>query len=124
MHTQFSKVNVFLISRNNMQYPHQQSCTAPTFISIPRMSPRIQLRVRVGVGPNDSRTHGRRVGAGKTLTALATVVGVAAHLEASGVARHGSLVMLPQEALLREWGYAPDHEEHPEEPGAAPSDGS
>ena len=56
MHTQFSKVNVFLISRNNMLYLHQQSCTAPTFISIPRMSPRIQLRVRVGVGPNDVLT--------------------------------------------------------------------
>jgi 3-methyladenine DNA glycosylase/8-oxoguanine DNA glycosylase len=43
------------------------------------------------------------VGAGKTLTALATVVGVAKHLHDSGIARRGSLVMLPQEALLREW---------------------
>jgi len=43
------------------------------------------------------------VGAGKTLTALATVVGVAKHLQESGIARRGALIMLPQEALLREW---------------------
>jgi hypothetical protein len=43
------------------------------------------------------------VGAGKTLTALATVVGVAKHLQESGIARKGTLIMLPQEALLREW---------------------
>ena len=30
-------------------------------------------------------------------------VGVAEHLEASGIARRGALVMLPQESLLREW---------------------
>ena len=43
------------------------------------------------------------VGAGKTLTALATISGVANHLQESGVSRRGSLIMLPQEALLREW---------------------
>lgn len=36
------------------------------------------------------------VGAGKTLTALATAVELAAHLEASGVQRHGVLVLLPE----------------------------
>ena len=43
------------------------------------------------------------VGAGKTLTALATIVGVAKYLMESGIPRRGSLIMLPQEALLREW---------------------
>ena len=43
------------------------------------------------------------VGSGKTLTALATIAGVARHLQESGISRRGSLIMLPQEALLREW---------------------
>jgi superfamily II DNA or RNA helicase len=43
------------------------------------------------------------VGAGKTLTALATIVGVAKYLLERGISRRGSLIMLPQEALLREW---------------------
>ena len=43
------------------------------------------------------------VGAGKTLTALATCVGVAEHIVAVGQHRHGVLIMLPTPALLGEW---------------------
>lgn len=43
------------------------------------------------------------VGAGKTLTALATVVRLAKGLEESGHSRHGVLIMLPTKALIREW---------------------
>ena len=43
------------------------------------------------------------VGAGKTLTALATVVRLAEHIEQSGAVRSGTLVMLPTKALVKEW---------------------
>ncbi|KAL3910134.1 MAG: hypothetical protein SGILL_007812, partial [Bacillariaceae sp.] len=43
------------------------------------------------------------VGAGKTLTALATTVALQEHLEQSGVSRQGVLVMLPGKALVQEW---------------------
>ena len=43
------------------------------------------------------------VGAGKTLTALATIVRVTEWLHERGKPRHGSLVMLPTKALIREW---------------------
>jgi hypothetical protein len=43
------------------------------------------------------------VGAGKTLTALATVVALQGHLEKSGHTRQGVLVMLPSKALIKEW---------------------
>ena len=43
------------------------------------------------------------VGAGKTLTALATIVRLAHFIEDSGRSRHGVLVMLPTKALIREW---------------------
>ena len=43
------------------------------------------------------------VGAGKTLSALATVARLAAHLEATGVKRNGVLIMLPTKALIKEW---------------------
>ena len=43
------------------------------------------------------------VGAGKTLTALATVVELSAHLDAIRVGRHGALVMLPEPNLIKEW---------------------
>jgi hypothetical protein len=43
------------------------------------------------------------VGAGKTLTALATVVRLAAYMEVSHGKRNGVLVMLPTKALVKEW---------------------
>jgi 3-methyladenine DNA glycosylase/8-oxoguanine DNA glycosylase/superfamily II DNA or RNA helicase len=43
------------------------------------------------------------VGAGKTLTALATIVRLAEWIQTSGRSRHGVLVMLPTKALIREW---------------------
>jgi hypothetical protein len=43
------------------------------------------------------------VGAGKTLTALSTIVRLAEWIEASGRTRHGVLVMLPTKALIKEW---------------------
>ena len=43
------------------------------------------------------------VGAGKTLTALATIVRLAAHIEEGGGRRSGVLVMLPTKALIKEW---------------------
>ena len=43
------------------------------------------------------------VGAGKTLTALATIVHLATWLQETGRSRHGVLVMLPTKALIREW---------------------
>lgn len=43
------------------------------------------------------------VGAGKTLTALATIVRLAQWIEDSGRSRHGVLVLLPTKALIREW---------------------
>ena len=43
------------------------------------------------------------VGAGKTLTALATIVRLAQHLEDEKVQRNGVLVMLPTKALIKEW---------------------
>jgi len=43
------------------------------------------------------------VGAGKTLTALATIVRLAEWIESSGRSRHGVLVMLPTKALIKEW---------------------
>ena len=43
------------------------------------------------------------VGAGKTLTALATIVRLAAHIESKGKTRNGVLVMLPTKALIKEW---------------------
>lgn len=43
------------------------------------------------------------VGAGKTLTALATIARLAKWIEETGRSRHGVLVMLPTKALIREW---------------------
>ena len=43
------------------------------------------------------------VGAGKTLTALATIARLAKWVQESGRSRHGVLVMLPTKALIREW---------------------
>lgn len=43
------------------------------------------------------------VGAGKTLTAIATLVGVAEHLQACGMRRSGCLVLVPTPALINEW---------------------
>jgi hypothetical protein len=43
------------------------------------------------------------VGAGKTLTALATIVALQEHLKQSGCPRQGVLVMLPGKSLIREW---------------------
>jgi hypothetical protein len=43
------------------------------------------------------------VGAGKTLTALSTIVKLAAFMEESGTKRNGVLVMLPTKALIKEW---------------------
>lgn len=43
------------------------------------------------------------VGAGKTLTALATIVRLAHFVAGSGRSRHGVLIMLPTKALIREW---------------------
>ncbi|CAB9501710.1 DNA-3-methyladenine glycosylase [Seminavis robusta] len=43
------------------------------------------------------------VGAGKTLTALATIARLAQWIEDSGGSRHGVLVMLPTKALIKEW---------------------
>jgi 3-methyladenine DNA glycosylase/8-oxoguanine DNA glycosylase/superfamily II DNA or RNA helicase len=43
------------------------------------------------------------VGAGKTLTALATVVRLAVWIESMGHTRHGVLVMLPTKTLIKEW---------------------
>jgi hypothetical protein len=43
------------------------------------------------------------VGAGKTLTALASIVRSAHWIEESGGTRHGSLIMLPTKALIKEW---------------------
>jgi len=43
------------------------------------------------------------VGAGKTLTALATICAVGEHLAARRVARHGSLVLVPVNELVGEW---------------------
>ena len=43
------------------------------------------------------------VGAGKTLTALATITRLAQWIEATGRTRHGVLVMLPTKALIKEW---------------------
>ena len=48
------------------------------------------------------------VGAGKTLTALATVVRLAEHIERSGGVRSGTLVMLPTKALVKEWNPKPN----------------
>ena len=43
------------------------------------------------------------VGSGKTLTALSTICAVGEHLAAQGVARHGSLVLVPVNELVSEW---------------------
>jgi superfamily II DNA or RNA helicase len=43
------------------------------------------------------------VGAGKSLTALATIVALQEHLKQSGCPRQGVLVMLPGKSLIREW---------------------
>ncbi|KAL3905459.1 MAG: hypothetical protein SGILL_009670, partial [Bacillariaceae sp.] len=43
------------------------------------------------------------VGAGKTLTALATIVALQQHLEQIGSNRQGVLVMLPGKSLVQEW---------------------
>jgi 3-methyladenine DNA glycosylase/8-oxoguanine DNA glycosylase/superfamily II DNA or RNA helicase len=43
------------------------------------------------------------VGAGKTLTALATVVRLAHWMDVSNQPRNGVLIMLPNKALIREW---------------------
>ena len=70
-------------------WPHQQRSVAATLAG-----------VRVGkLGFADAST----VGAGKTLTALATVVQIAAHLRERGVRRHGALVLLPEPSLIKEW---------------------
>ena len=42
------------------------------------------------------------MGAGKTLTALATVVRLAEYIAQAGGARNGTLVMLPTKALVKE----------------------
>ena len=42
------------------------------------------------------------VGAGKTLTALATVVRLAEHIARQGGVRNGTLVMLPTKPLVKE----------------------
>jgi len=43
------------------------------------------------------------VGAGKTLTALATICRLAAYIEATGGKRNGVLVMMEKKALVKEW---------------------
>ena len=43
------------------------------------------------------------VGAGKTLTALATIVELAKHMDAKHMERHGVLIMLPESNLIKEW---------------------
>jgi hypothetical protein len=43
------------------------------------------------------------VGAGKTLTALATIVEIASFLETKDQPRHGVLVMVPEPNLIKEW---------------------
>ena len=61
---------------------------------------------RVVAGVEDGRrghADASAVGAGKTLTALATVVRLAEHLERSGAKRNGALIMLPTKALIKEW---------------------
>ena len=54
---------------------------------------------------NGKRGHAdaSAVGAGKTLTALATIARLAQWVEKSKKSRHGVLVMLPTKALIKEW---------------------